>query len=258
MTKDSNKNIRDGKPEIPKTDGPRLQKFIAEAGLCSRRKAEEWIAEGQVTVNGKVAQLGMRVNPSDDNVRVNGRQVRPRISEKVSLIMHKPRGFACTNDDPYAERIVFDLLPKQYAKHRLFCAGRLDKDSEGLLVITDDGALAHRLTHPSSEVKKVYTLKLSRPLEPAHIPLLEKGRKVEGEFLRIDKVLHSKSNKKFPKRIEVEMGHGKKREIRRLFATFSYTVERLQRVNIGRFSIRNLSLGQVRELTHAEIDLLFA
>jgi len=172
--------------------------------------------------------------------------------------MHKPRGFACTNDDPHAERIVFDLLPKQYAKQRLFCAGRLDKDSEGLLVITDDGDLAHRLTHPSSEVTKVYTLKLSRPLEPDHVPLLEKGRKVEGEFLRIDKVLPAKSNKRLPKRVEVEMGHGKKREIRRLFATFGYTVERLQRVNIGRFSIRNLSLGQVRELTQAEIDLLFA
>ena len=113
MTKDSNKSNKGEKPETTKTDSLRLQKFIAEVGLCSRRKAEEWIAEGQVTVNGKVAKLGMRANPTDDNVRVNGRQVRPRISEKVSLIMHKPRGFACTNDDPYAERIVFDLLPKQ-------------------------------------------------------------------------------------------------------------------------------------------------
>ena len=226
--------------------------------MCSRRKAEGWIADGRVTVNGQRAELGQRVNANADVVRINGRRVKARTGGKVVLVMNKPRGYACTNEDPHADLIVIDLLPKRYAGHRLFCAGRLDKDSEGLLVLTDDGSLAHRLTHPSSEVKKIYSLKLSRPLESEHVPLLQKGKEVDGEFLRIDKIRSHKSNKEFLRKVEVVMGHGKKREIRRLFAVFGYRVERLKRVRIGRFSTRNLSRGQVRELSPEEIDLLFA
>ena len=252
---------RKSRGEIPKgepDEHPRLQKFIAEAGLCSRRKAEGWIADGRVTVNGQRAELGQRVNANADVVRINGRRVKARTGGKVVLVMNKPRGYACTNEDPHADLIVIDLLPKRYAGHRLFCAGRLDKDSEGLLVLTDDGSLAHRLTHPSSEVKKIYSLKLSRPLESEHVPLLQKGKEVDGEFLRIDKIRSHKSNKEFLRKVEVVMGHGKKREIRRLFAVFGYRVERLKRVRIGRLSTRNLSRGQVRELSPEEIDLLFA
>ncbi len=252
---------RKSRGEIPKgepAERPRLQKFIAEAGLCSRRKAEEWIANGRVTINGEKAELGRRVNANADVVRINGRRVKAPTSGKVVLVMNKPRGYACTNEDPHADLIVIDLLPKRYAGHRLFCAGRLDKDSEGLLVLTDDGSLAHRLTHPSSEVKKIYSLKLSRPFEPEHVPLLQKGKEVDGEFLRIDKIRSHKSNKESLRKVELEMGHGKKREIRRLFAVFGYRVERLKRVRIGRFSTRNLSRGQVRELSPEEIDLLFA
>ncbi len=193
-----------------------------------------------------------------DVVRINGKRVNARTGKNLVLAMNKPRGYACTNEDPHADLIFIDLLPKRYAGHRLFCAGRLDKDSEGLLILTDDGSLAHRLTHPSSEVKKIYSLKLSRPLEPEHIPLLQKGKEVDGEFLRIDKIRSHKSNKEFLRKVEVEMGHGKKREIRRLFAVFGYRVERLKRVRIGRFSTRNLTRGQVRELSPEEIDLLFA
>ena len=237
--------------------GLRLQKLIAEAGLCSRRKAEEWVREGRVTVNGSPAEIGQRVKP-DDDVRVNGRPVKPRGGGKVVLILNKPKGYACTNEDPHAELLVFELLPKKFAGRRLFCAGRLDKDSEGLVILTDDGTLAHRVTHPSAEVKKLYRVNLSRPLEPEHLPLLEKGRKVEDEFLRLDKILLPKSNKKPGKRVEVVMGHGKKREIRRIFAEFGYRVERLVRVRIGRVTLRNLARGQSRELTSSEIDLLFA
>ncbi|MFP6887569.1 MAG: pseudouridine synthase, partial [Opitutales bacterium] len=186
---------REGIPKGEPDEHPRLQKFIAGAGLCSRRKAEEWIADGRVTVNGERAELGRRVNANADVVRINGRRVKARTGGKVVLVMNKPRGYACTNEDPHADLIVIDLLPKRYAGHRLFCAGRLDKDSEGLLVLTDDGSLAHRLTHPSSEVKKIYSLKLSRPLEPEHVPLLQKGKEVDGEFLRIDKIRSHKSNK---------------------------------------------------------------
>ena len=237
--------------------GLRLQKFIAEAGLSSRRKAEEWIREGRVTVNGSPAALGQRVTHADD-VRVNGRPVKPRGGGKVVLILNKPKGYACTNEDPHAELLVFDLLPKKFAGRRLFCAGRLDKDSEGLVILTDDGALAHRVTHPSAEVRKLYRVNLSRPLAPEHLPLLEKGRKVEDEFLRLDKIILPKSNKKPGKRVEVVMGHGKKREIRRIFAEFGYRVERLTRLRIGRVSLRNLARGQSRELTSSEIDLLFS
>ncbi len=250
----SRREIAKGGPN----ERPRLQKFIAEAGLCSRRKAEEWITDGRVTVNGERVELGRRVDANADVVRINGKRVNVRKGNKVVLVMNKPRGYACTNEDPHADLIVIDLLPKRYAGHRLFCAGRLDKDSEGLLILTDDGSLAHRLTHPSTEVKKIYNLKLSRPLDLDHITLLEKGKVVEGELLRIDKIRTHKSNKVPLGKVKVEMGHGKKREIRRLFAAFGYRVERLKRVRIGRFSIRNLSRGQVRELSPEEIDLLFA
>ena len=258
MKKNPKKQSRQPNPKVRAKDRPRLQKFLAESGLCSRRKAEALIIEGMVTVNGEKAELGGRVNPDIDLVQVNGKRVKVRKEKKVVLVMHKPQGYSCTNDDPHAVRIVMDLLPKRYASHRLFCAGRLDKDSEGLLILTDDGALAHRLTHPSSEVRKYYSLKLSRPLDSEHVPLLEKGKLVEGEFLRIDKIRSRKSNKESTKRVEVVMGHGKKREIRRLFAVFGYRVERLKRIGIGRFVQKKLPRGQVRELSSEEINLLFA
>ena len=239
------------------TGSIRLQKFIAEQGICSRRKAEALIEEGKVTLNGETAVLGNRVDPSSDMVRLNGRPLVDKKQKKVVLVLNKPRGYACTNEDPHADLIVMDLLPKSFAGKRLFCAGRLDKDSEGLLIMTNDGALANRVTHPSSEIRKTYSLKLSRPLESKHLPLLEKGKELEGEFLRIDKVLRRKSNQDHNKKVEVVMGHGKKREIRRIFSAFGYKVERLRRTRIGRFSPRKLALGQVKELTPEEIDLLF-
>jgi len=167
---------------------PKLQKFLAESGLCSRRKGEGWIVDGIVSVNGEIAKLGCRVNPDRDVVKVNGKRVQAHTQSPLTLMVNKPKGFMCSNEDEHAERLVFDLLERKHKSFRLFCAGRLDVDSEGLIILTNDGSLAHRLTHPSNEVKKRYQVELNAPLAGEHLPLLIKGTTVEEEFLRIDEL----------------------------------------------------------------------
>jgi 23S rRNA pseudouridine2605 synthase len=125
----------------------RIQKLIAHAGICSRREAERIIEDGNVRVNGKIAQLGDKAT-LEDAIFVNNKPILRKEERSITLILNKPKNVLCTNSDPHADRTVFDLLPPDLQRQRLFCAGRLDKDSEGLLVITNDGDLAHRLTHP--------------------------------------------------------------------------------------------------------------
>jgi 23S rRNA pseudouridine2605 synthase len=239
------------------TDQPKLQKFLAESGLCSRRKGENWIVDGMVSVNGEIAELGCRVNPNRDVVKVNGRRVQAHTQSILTLMVNKPKGFMCSNEDEHAERLIFDLLEKKHRGHRLFCAGRLDLDSEGLVILTNDGSLAHRLTHPSNQVRKRYQVELNLPLTKEHLPLIIKGVEIEKEFLRIDEIRAKNENPIGKMRLEIILGHGKKREIRRVFQPFGYRVKKLRRVAIGGLSLHKLPLGQYRELEKKEIDLLF-
>lgn len=236
----------------------RLQKFIAEAGICSRRAAETLIEEGRVAVDGKVAELGQKVIPGQHRVVVNGRLVKlPSKDESVVLLMNKPAGYVCTNADPHASKTVFDLLPPPLRKKRLFCAGRLDKDSEGMLILTSDGDLAQRLTHPSNRVTKRYRVTLTRPFDPKHIKPMLNGFEVEGERLKVEKVIQAKRGIDPEKNLEIHLEHGRKREIRRILETLGYTVARLSRFQIGRLPLRGVGPGNVRHLTRSEVEQLF-
>ena len=147
----------------------RLQKFIAEAGVCSRRNAEALIVQGEVWVNGSPAVTGQKVTPGVDKVTVSGKTVRTTAQPRLTVAVHKPRGLVCSNDDPHHAATVFELLPREFARLRFFCAGRLDLESEGLVILTTDGSLAHRLMHPSNLVVKRYLVVLETPFPASRL-----------------------------------------------------------------------------------------
>lgn len=238
----------------------RIHKFIADSGLCSRRAAEALIAAGEVYVNGRKAETGQKIDPAADKVTVRGKPLRGTPQPKVTLAMHKPRGLVCSNSDPHAvDGTIFDLLPREWAKLRLFCAGRLDKDSEGLLILTTDGDLANKLMHPSNTVVKRYHVVLEEPFPASRIPLLLRGVKVEEEHLKVERAnLLNPSRDKKSASLDVHLHHGKKREIRQLFLALGYPVKRLRRYQIGAFPLRGIPLRGVKQLTSKEISLLFA
>ena len=232
----------------------RLQKFLSQAEVCSRRKAEEMIADGLVRVNGKVAELGQTIVPSEDVVKIGSKTISAGARENVILMMNKPRGYVCSNLDPHNAQTVFQLVPAEYAQHKLFCVGRLDKDSEGLLLITNDGDLANKIIHPSSDIIKRYEVTLNREYDPALTPRLLKGVKDGEEFLRFTNVI------RFPdgKRLEIHLNQGRKREIRRLFEIFGFFVKTLVRFQIGGLVLKKMPPGDCRLLSKKEIDSIFS
>ena len=236
---------------------PKLQKFLAESGICSRRAGEELIKTGQVSVNGKTAQLGVRINPLQDVIKVGQRRIQSKFNTPVAFLVNKPKGFTCSNDDPYAERLIFELLEAKHRNTRLFCAGRLDMESEGLVILTNDGDLAHRLTHPSQQVRKKYQVEINEPLDKDAFRALLDGFEDEGEFLQLDEIRSKSGNPIGFQKLEITMGHGKKREIRRCLNRFRYKVKKLRRVAIGGVRLGKLPLGTYRELKVSEIELLF-
>lgn len=235
----------------------RLQKVIAECGTASRRVAEEWIADGMVKVNGKVAILGQKVDPEKDAIKVRGKLLQKRNLVKVTLAMNKPKGVICSHGDPFHDQTIYDFLPKKYFKIKLVCAGRLDKDSEGLLILTSDGDLANKIMHPSRGVTKKYKVTLSKPFDIKLIPKLLKGIKDKGEHLFVTKVIPAKAGPKSEYQVEVHLEQGRKREIRRLFEAFGYYVDRLKRFQIGGYALKGVSTGDIKELTEEELVLLF-
>jgi len=236
----------------------RLQKFIAEAGVCSRRAAEVLIAQGDVWVNGKAAVAGQKINPGADKVVVSGKVVRAAPQQLMTLAVHKPRGLVCSNDDPHNPDTIFDLLPKELARLRFFCAGRLDKDSEGLVILTTDGDLAHRLMHPSNEVVKRYHVVLKEEFPSGQLPRLLKGVMFEGERLRVERAaLVNPGADGRSDNLDVHMNHGKKREIRQLFGLLGYEVGRLKRYQIGSVQLKGIPLRAVKQLSMQGIEMLF-
>jgi 23S rRNA pseudouridine2605 synthase len=237
----------------------RIQKFIADSGLCSRRAAEALIVAGGVYVNGQKAVLGQKVEPDTDKVTVNGKSVRSRAQPKLALVMHKPRGVVCSNSDPHAEQTIFDLLPREWAKLRLFCAGRLDKDSEGLVILTSDGDLAHKLMHPSNLVVKRYYVSLEEPFPAARLRQLLRGVVIENEHLKVERAnLVNPKSDGTSTQLDVHMHHGKKREIRQLFTALGFEVRRLRRYQIGALRLKGIPLRGVKQLSTKEIQSLFA
>ena len=237
----------------------RIQKFIAEAGICSRRAAEALIVAGEVYVNGKKAELGQKIEPGVDKVSVKGKGVRPQAQQKLAIVMHKPRGVVCSNSDPHAEQTIFDLLPREWARLRLFCAGRLDKESEGLVILTSDGDLAHKLMHPSNLVVKRYYVSLEEPFPVGRLRQLLRGVVIEGEHLKVERanLVNPRPDGSSPE-LDVHMHHGKKREIRQLFTALGFEVRRLRRYQIGSLRLKGIPLRGVKQLSSKEIASLFA
>jgi len=237
----------------------RIQKHLADAGVCSRRAAEALIALGEVWVNGVQAAPGLKVIPGVDRITLSGRPLRAASQPRITLAVHKPRGLVCSNDDPHNPETIFSLLPPQYARYRFFCAGRLDKDSEGLVILTTDGDLAHRLMHPSTEVVKRYHVSLREPFPAGRLERLVRGIVVEGERLKVERaalVNPRADGTSFD--LDVHMHHGKKREIRQLFTALRHEVRRLRRYQIGSIRLKGIPLRAAKQLSTKEISLLFA
>ncbi len=236
----------------------RLQKFIADSGVCSRRTAEALIAAGEVWVNGEKAIAGQKVSPGTDKVTVRGITVRSRPQPRITLAVNKPKGLICSNDDPHNPGTIFELLPREYSRFRFFCAGRLDKDSEGLVILTTDGDLAHRLMHPSSRVIKRYYVSLEKAFPSSRLARLVSGLTFEGERLKVERAaLVNPKADGTSRDLDVHMHHGKKREIRLLFSALGWSVRRLRRYQIGEVRLKGIPLRGARHLASKEIEQLF-
>lgn len=226
----------------------RLQKCIAEAGVASRRAAEQMIAEGRVTVNGMPAALGAKADPDADEIRIDGRLL-PKREQNVYILLHKPRGYVTTLSDEQGRKTVADLVRDVPA--RVYPVGRLDLDSEGLLLLTNDGEVAHAVMHPSHTVNKVYHVTVSgAPLEAA-AETMRAMTDLEGEPIAPPEVRVLDE-----RRLAVTIHEGKNREVRRLCAAAGLTVHRLVRVQEGSLRLGDLKRGAWRYLTEKELASL--
>jgi 23S rRNA pseudouridine2605 synthase len=236
----------------------RVQKFLADAGVCSRRGAEALVAQGEVWVNGKPAVAGQKITPGIDKVTVSGKPVRGTSQPRITVAVHKPRGLVCSNEDPHHAATVFDLLPREFSRLRFFCAGRLDLDSEGLVILTTDGDLAHRLMHPSNIVVKRYHVVLKSPFTAGRLPQLIRGVTIEGERLKVERAaLINADAGGTSTDLDVHMHHGRKREIRQLFLQLGHEVKRLRRYQIGALQLKGIPLRAGKVLSNKEISALF-
>ena len=230
----------------------RLQKFLAEAGLASRRAAEQIILAGRVYVNGQpVRLLGTKVDPIHDEVTVDGKPVRAR--RKLYIALHKPVGCVCSHKDELGRPTIHDLLPKEW--QMLYSVGRLDFNTEGLIFLTNDGEFALHLTHPRYGVRKKYLATVEGEVTPAMLALFQQGIFHEGEKL---KALAARiiSGTRAKSVVELELGEGKNREVRRLFESQALTVKKLQRIQIGKIKLGELKPGKWRTLNAVEIKTL--
>lgn len=232
----------------------RLQKFLAESGVASRRASEAIILEGRVSINGRVVRtLGTKIDPSHDQIELDGQPLKVR--RKIYIAVNKPPGFLCTRKDPLNRNTVFDLLPPEWA--HLASVGRLDRESEGLLFLTNDGDFALRLTHPRYGVRKIYRASVEGKVHPPMLKRFTQGVEDDGETLKAEKARTiSATNSKSV--VELELAEGRNREVRRLFASQELNVIKLQRIQIGRIKLGELPVGKWRTLTDTEIKSLLA
>jgi 23S rRNA pseudouridine2605 synthase len=230
----------------------RLQKFLAEAGVASRRASEAIITANRVTVNGAVAsELGVKVDPAHDRVTVDGRLVRAK--RKLYVALHKPPGYVCTRTDGQARDKIGDLLPKEWTE--LFSVGRLDCQSEGLIFLTNDGDFCLKLTHPRYRIVRRYVARVEGRVTPEMLRQFTAGVWSEGEKLQAHRARLISANNSTSV-VELELTEGKNREVRRLLASERLTVLRLQRVQIGPIKLGELPPGRWRTLTEPEIKSL--
>jgi 23S rRNA pseudouridine2605 synthase len=232
----------------------RLQKFLAEAGVASRRAAEQIILEGRVAVNGNtITALGTKVDALHDRVTLDGRPVRAK--RKIYLALNKPRGLVCSRKDEQGRPTIYDLLPREWG--HLHSVGRLDFNSEGLLFLTNDGAFSLRLTHPRYGVHKKYLATVEGRVEPEMLRRFTQGLWYQGERFKAEKArLVSSSASQTV--VELDLAEGKYREVRRLFESQGKSVKHLQRIQIGKIKLGELRPGKWRTLTDPEIKSLLS
>ncbi len=239
------------KPIKPKStsnkEGIRLNKYIANAGVCSRREADTFITTGLVSINGKtITELGTRVLPGDE-VKFNGERINPE--KKVYILLNKPKGFVTTLDDPEGRRTVMELVADA-CDERIYPVGRLDRNTTGLLLLTNDGELTKKLTHPSHNKKKIYHVELDSEISPEQIEMIKDGIELEDGPIAADNISYVNDNKK---EIGIELHSGRNRIVRRIMEHFGYNVKRLDRVWFAGLTKVNLPRGRWRVLSKQEI-----
>lgn len=228
----------------------RINKFLAACGVAGRRACDKIVQDGRVTINGKLAVLGDDVE-TDDAVKVDGKPVALKKNEYY--ILHKPKGYLSTVSDDKGRKTVMDILGSNVG--RVYPVGRLDYDSEGLLILTTDGELAQHLTHPSNEVPKTYLVKVEGRLTEADLNPIRSGIELDGVLTKKCRAHIVETNKEYTK-VEMVLREGKNREIRRMFEAIGREVMLLKRTKVGELSLRGLARGEFRKLTPAEVEYL--
>lgn len=231
----------------------RLQKFMAKSGLGSRRACEEIIKQGRVEVNGKIInKMGMSVNPEKDRIKVDGELIQIS-TEKIYILMNKPTGVITTVKDPFNRPTVIDMLKS--VKERVFPVGRLDKDTEGLLILTNDGSLTYKITHPKYEIQKTYVAHLSGRVNKDKLMILQNGVKLEDGITAPAniKVLLVKNDYTI---LQIKIHEGRNRQIRRMCKAIGHPLLYLKRTRIGNIDLQDLNVGEWRYMTKQEINYL--
>ncbi len=227
----------------------RINKFLADKGIASRRHADEMILAGRVTINGVVAALGANVEEGDE-IAVDDVVLETTEKKEEYYLMNKPKGVVCTVSDDRGRKTVMDLLPEGVG--RVFPVGRLDYSTEGLLILTTDGDLAYRLTHPQTEIPKTYMAKIEGTLTEKDLNPIRSGVELDGVLTKKCKAHIVETNKAYTK-VHITITEGKNRQVRRMFESIGKTVELLRRVSIGQLKLTGLDRGKIRTLTEQEV-----
>ncbi len=242
---------RDRPSRTASTGEIRLNRFVANAGVCSRREADKYIAAGLVTVNGNpVTEMGVKVKMTDD-VRFDGRRLNAE--KKVYILVNKPKDFVTTTEDPHADRTVMDLI-QDACPERVYPVGRLDRNTTGVLLFTNDGELSDRLTHPSHNTKKIYQVSLDKPVSKKDLMQIAEGVELEDGFIAPDAISFIDPADK--SEVGLEIHSGKNRIVRRIFEHFGYRIKKLDRVFFAGLTKKNLSRGRWRFLSDKEVQFL--
>ncbi|MGE0462124.1 MAG: pseudouridine synthase [Vicinamibacterales bacterium] len=247
---------RDASGGDAETGGVRLQKILSTAGIASRRASEQLILDGRVTVNGAVVrELGSKADPAHDDVRVDGRRIRTDVRQRY-ILLYKPRGYVTTRSDPEGRPTVIDLLGRHVGY--VYPVGRLDYDSEGLLLMTSDGALAEQLTHPRHEVERVYEVIVAGAPDEAAIEKLRRGVYLDGRRTGAADVRRGQTVKSdgVTTKLTITLFEGRNRQVRRMCQAVGHPVRSLTRVSMGPLRLGRLRPGEWRELTAAEVAAL--
>ncbi len=243
---------RGDKRHVTEPEQIRLNRYIANAGICSRREADKLITSGVISVNGKVVtDLGVKVSPKD-KVKYEGVTLRPE--KKYYVLLNKPKGYITTTDDPYNRKTVMYLV-KNACRERIYPVGRLDRETTGLLLLTNDGELAKKLTHPKHKIRKIYAVMLDKTLTKADFEAIERGIELEDGFIKPDHIAYVRDAES-KKEIGMELHSGRNRIVRRIFESLGYKVVKLDRVSFAGLTKKDIPRGKWRFLKDKEVNFL--